>query len=40
MPCGTIHHAGAQVEVMEWSLATADADRFGTYSPKVRLLRP
>lgn len=31
---------GAHAEVMGWTLATADADRYRTYFPKVRLKTP
>ena len=31
---------GAHAQVMGWTLATADEDRYKTYFPKVRLSRP
>jgi hypothetical protein len=31
---------GAHAEIMGWTLATADADRYRTYFPKVKLKTP
>jgi predicted nucleic acid-binding protein len=31
---------GAHAEIMSWTLATADADRYRTYFPKVKLRTP
>jgi len=31
---------GAHAEIMGWTLATADADRYRTYFPKVKLRNP